>query len=123
MDLIQQPPFCVLVQVCPRDYTPVLLQYIERENLPEYLGGTSKATLLDDAGPWNDQALIDEIDAELRRVTPRPWSKNPSPRVSRPVLGHASDGKHWLFCIPPSCPMCGRGLRGGPAAAPHQPAG
>lgn len=46
----------------------MLLQHIDRENLPEYLGGTSKATLLDDAGPWNDQALIDEIDAELKRV-------------------------------------------------------
>ena len=98
----------------------MLLQYIDRENLPEYLGGTSKAsrhdlhsacarqpcaepirtaepatggaamssagrcacdegfvfgvvhqaTLLDDAGPWNDQAVIDEIEAELKRVSP-----------------------------------------------------
>lgn len=56
-------------KVCPRDYTPTLLQYISRENLPEYLGGGSKATLLDDAGPWNDRALIDEIEAELKRVS------------------------------------------------------
>jgi hypothetical protein len=34
----------LMAQVCPRDYTPVLLQYIDRENLPEYLGGTSKAS-------------------------------------------------------------------------------
>ena len=40
------------VQVCPRDYTSVLLQWVDPESLPEYLGGTSKATLLDDAGPW-----------------------------------------------------------------------
>lgn len=33
--------------MCPRDYTPVLLQYIDRENLPEYLGGTSKASHCD----------------------------------------------------------------------------
>lgn len=46
----------------------MLLQYIDKDNLPEYLGGSSKATLLDDAGPWNDQGLIDEIDAELKRV-------------------------------------------------------
>ena len=46
----------------------MLLRYIDKQNLPEYLGGTSKATLLDDAGPWNDSRLIDAIDADLRRV-------------------------------------------------------
>ncbi len=48
------------VQMCPTNYTKVLLQWIEPENLPEYLGGTSKATLLDDAGPWQDPKIIAE---------------------------------------------------------------
>ena len=37
---------------------------MDRENLPEYLGGTSTGTLLDDAGPWQDPAVVAEIDAE-----------------------------------------------------------
>lgn len=57
--------------MCPRDYVPTLLQYIDRDNLPEYLGGTSKATLLDDAGPWNDRTLVDDIEADLKRVGAR----------------------------------------------------
>ena len=59
-------------QVCPKDYVPALLKWIPAENLPEYLGGQSKATLLDDAGPWNDPAVVAEIDAEIKSVrTPR----------------------------------------------------
>lgn len=42
---------------------------MDKESLPEYLGGTSKATLLDDAGPWQDPALIAEIDAEWNALT------------------------------------------------------
>ena len=49
------------MQMCPTNYTKVLLQWIDPENLPEYLGGTSKATLLDDAGPWQDPKLIAEV--------------------------------------------------------------
>ena len=48
------------------NYQTTLLKYVERENLPEYLGGTSKATLLDDVGPWKQQNLIDEIDADFK---------------------------------------------------------
>ena len=57
--------------MCPRDYVPTLLNWISAENLPEYLGGKSKATLLDDAGPWNDPGLIAEVDAEVKAV--RVW--------------------------------------------------
>jgi len=40
------------VEVCPRDFGPSLLRWVAPENLPEYLGGQSAATLLDDSGPW-----------------------------------------------------------------------
>ncbi len=56
------------VQVCPRDYVPALLKWIDAENLPTYLGGKSKATLLDDSGPWNDPALVAQIETELKAV-------------------------------------------------------
>ena len=63
----------VRAQVCPKDYLPALLKWIDEENLPTYLGGKSKATLLDDSGPWNDPALVAQIEAELKavRCTPR----------------------------------------------------
>ena len=47
---------------------PALLKWIDEENLPTYLGGKSKATLLDDSGPWNDPALLAEIESELKAV-------------------------------------------------------
>ena len=52
-------------QMCPTNYAKVLLQWIEPENLPEYLGGTSKATLLDDAGPWQDPKIVAEVSPRL----------------------------------------------------------
>ncbi len=55
-------------QVCPKDYLPALLKWIDEDNLPTYLGGKSKATLLDDSGPWNDPALVAQIEAELKAV-------------------------------------------------------
>lgn len=65
-----------LLQLVGTNYQHHLLKYVDRENLPEYLGGTSKATLLDDVGPWQQQNLIDEIDQEFRAA----------------VSGAASDG-------------------------------
>ena len=57
----------LLVQVCPKDYRPTLLKYVDPECLPEYLGGTSKHTLLDDAGPWHDPKIMAVVDADNRR--------------------------------------------------------
>lgn len=44
---------------------PSLLKYIDPENIPRYLGGTSDATLIDDAGPWNDPQIRAEIDEDM----------------------------------------------------------
>ena len=46
--------------MCPKDYTKALLEWVDPESLPEYLGGTSKATLLDDAGPWQDPKILSQ---------------------------------------------------------------
>lgn len=43
------------------NYLPQLLAWVDRENLPDYLGGTSTATLIDDAGPWQDPAIVAEV--------------------------------------------------------------
>lgn len=53
------------VEVCPKDYLPSLLKWVEPENLPRYLGGTSDATLIDDAGPWNDPQIRAEIEEDI----------------------------------------------------------
>ncbi|KAK9819422.1 hypothetical protein WJX74_001938 [Apatococcus lobatus] len=45
------------MEICGRNYTQDLLRWVDAENLPEYLGGTSKSTLLDDTGPWNNDAV------------------------------------------------------------------
>lgn len=58
------------LQVCPKDYTKALLQWVDPENLPEYLGGTSKATLLDDAGPWQDPAIIAKVGIGVPAAVP-----------------------------------------------------
>lgn len=54
------------LQLVGTNYQHTLLKYVDKENLPEYLGGSSKATLLDDVGPWKNQNLIDEIDADFK---------------------------------------------------------
>lgn len=56
------------IEVCSTKYTPALLEWIDASSLPEYLGGTSKGTLLDDVGPWQDPRIIAEIDADAGRV-------------------------------------------------------
>ena len=50
-----------------RDYQKALLEWVEPANLPDYLGGTSRATLLDDAGPWQDPGIVAEIEAQRAR--------------------------------------------------------
>ena len=54
-------------QVLSKDYQKGLLEWIEPANLPDYLGGTSRATLLDDAGPWQDPGIVAEIEAQRAR--------------------------------------------------------
>ena len=56
------------LEVCSTKYASALLEWIDAASLPEYLGGTSKGTLLDDVGPWQDPRLIAEIDADAGRV-------------------------------------------------------
>ena len=56
---------CVLtllesMQVAGTNFLPQLLAWVGKENLPDYIGGTSTATLIDDAGPWQDPAIIAE---------------------------------------------------------------
>jgi len=59
------------IEVAPSDFLPVVLKYADAECIPEYLGGKSKASLLDDIGPWNDGNLIAEIEGDYDRLLGR----------------------------------------------------
>lgn len=88
--------------MCPRDYTPALLRWVDKENLPTFLGGTSNATLLDDAGPWNNRDIIAEVEEEHRRAAQLVSDDDLSTtsdvderRISQRRI--ASDGMCWLL--------------------------
>ncbi|CAD7701982.1 unnamed protein product [Ostreobium quekettii] len=52
------------IEVCPKDYMPCLKKWIDEENIPEYLGGKSKGTLIDDVGPWHSEEPVREVEME-----------------------------------------------------------
>lgn len=54
-----------MLQICQSNYKEDLLKWVAPENLPEWLGGTSKGTLLDDCGPWSDPDVLRRYEAEL----------------------------------------------------------
>jgi len=79
------------IEVCPADYMKVLTRWVDPENIPQYLGGRSAGSLIDDVGLWNDPALIGEVDAQRAKSsqgeegTPRAAvmaSTSPGPAVS-----------------------------------------
>lgn len=52
------------VKVASSNYMPELLKYVDIENIPAYLGGKSKGSLVDDVGPWQIPQLVAEVEAE-----------------------------------------------------------
>eukprot|EP00887_Chlorella_sp_A99_P007107 scaffold2.g7107.t1 len=55
------------IEVAPTDYMKVLQKWIDIDCIPEYLGGTSKGSLIDDVGPWKDPATHAEVEADIAR--------------------------------------------------------
>jgi hypothetical protein len=91
---------CV-VQICGYDYSKDLLQWIEPDNLPEWLGGRSKGTLLDDCGPWSDPEVLRRLEgsAVAAKALKRLSSSNPAVSSSEAQLvvvdnELAADGYH-----------------------------
>ncbi len=52
-------------QICQSNYTADLLQWVDADNLPVWLGGRSKGTLLDDVGPWSDPEVLHRLEPDL----------------------------------------------------------
>ena len=40
-------------------YKKKLLEFVDEEQLAAFLGGKNTASLIDDAGPWNDFEIVD----------------------------------------------------------------
>lgn len=41
------------------NYTKKLLEYIDEDQLADFLGGKNTAKLIDNSGPWNDYEIVD----------------------------------------------------------------
>lgn len=57
-----QPRTVAKISLLGHKYIDELAQYIDLDNIPTYLGGRSKNTLLDDAGPWNDPKVLSSLN-------------------------------------------------------------
>eukprot|EP00882_Tetradesmus_deserticola_P019017 GHRQ01020459.1.p2 GENE.GHRQ01020459.1~~GHRQ01020459.1.p2 ORF type:complete len:256 (+),score=117.00 GHRQ01020459.1:337-1104(+) len=53
------------IQICQTNYQKDLLEWVAPENLPEWLGGSSKGTPLDDCGPWSDPEVLRRMEGQL----------------------------------------------------------
>ena len=47
------------IQIVGGGYTKNLLEYIDENQLADFLGGKNKSRLVDDVGPWNDYEIVD----------------------------------------------------------------
>lgn len=47
------------IQIVGGGYTKKLLQYIDEDQLPEFLGGKNSAQLIENSGPWNEYEIVD----------------------------------------------------------------
>jgi len=45
------------IKMLGSSYRETLLEYLNNEDIPEFLGGTSQGELSDDIGPWSDYEL------------------------------------------------------------------
>eukprot|EP01026_Neomeris_dumetosa_P016848 TRINITY_DN16432_c0_g1_i1.p1 TRINITY_DN16432_c0_g1~~TRINITY_DN16432_c0_g1_i1.p1 ORF type:complete len:492 (+),score=55.57 TRINITY_DN16432_c0_g1_i1:112-1587(+) len=53
------------IELNGKNYLPSLLEYVDVDSIPQYLGGTSNYTLVDDVGPWNDP-MFKKMDSVVR---------------------------------------------------------
>uniref|UniRef100_A0A7S0UWT5 CRAL-TRIO domain-containing protein n=1 Tax=Polytomella parva TaxID=51329 RepID=A0A7S0UWT5_9CHLO len=52
------------IEILGSDYLTSLKKWIDIEDIPTFLGGKSKGSLVDDEGPWNDEALLEKLDID-----------------------------------------------------------
>lgn len=47
------------IQILGGSYSKELLKYVDKDQLPDFLGGTNDAQLIEDRGPWNEYQIVD----------------------------------------------------------------
>eukprot|EP00798_Chlamydomonas_sp_ICE-L_P023844 gene23844-9398_t len=67
------------VEILGPDYKAGLLKWVDAENLPDWLGGTSQGTLQDDKGPWNEAEVMSKIGMDLDDLRSRHLPPPPPP--------------------------------------------
>jgi len=50
------------IQIIGGGYKKKLLEYVDEEQLIDFLGGSNKAKLEDDVGPWNEYEIVDSAE-------------------------------------------------------------
>lgn len=95
------------MQICQSNYTKDLLEWIEPDNLPDWLGGRSKGTLLDDVGPWSDPEVLRRMEGQLSvaaKALKRMSTLPPGPVDGQLVVmdNELADGYHSPRCARPA---------------------
>lgn len=49
------------IQVKGADYLPTLLEFVDEDKLPTFLGGKCTAPFPSDLGPWNEYEVVDNV--------------------------------------------------------------
>ena len=50
------------ITLCGSNYYKKLLEYVDEDQIPEFLGGKNKATCSDDVGPWKEYVVVNGKD-------------------------------------------------------------
>ncbi|GIL98488.1 hypothetical protein Vretimale_3847 [Volvox reticuliferus] len=56
------------IEILGPNYMDALLKHMEIDAIPEFLGGNSTGTLLDDVGPWNNAELMARLQIDLEAL-------------------------------------------------------
>ena len=63
------------IKVLGGSYLPTLLEFVEEENLPDFLGGKNTEKFPSDRGPWSQYTLIDNKLVKKGEVAPEEEKK------------------------------------------------
>ena len=75
------------IQIVGGSYTKKLLEYVDEDQLAEFLGGKNQAKLEDDVGPWSSYEIVDGVNKDdVVGMFGDRFSK-PAPKPGSPPVG------------------------------------
>lgn len=98
-------------------YMDELLKYVDVDNIPEYMGGKCRNTLLDDPGPWNDPQVLSTLgmiqeeqpgdDSEVRPAGKKPHRKRAQQASAfSPDAVRSPIRRHRMVVVTVKCAVC-----------------